>query len=145
MSPTQQERSAFGELMRTLRQDKHWTLADVAEACREKGLKTSPNKLSAYELGTYAPRSAADVAVLDDVLDADGALLAALGLDKGASSGGAFADLVARVEALERAVGIGKPKLRGLPSAADTGRAKQSKGKQRSQRAKPISSFDPDD
>lgn len=73
------ERKEFGTLLRRLRGDR--SLQQLAnELIRERGLNTSTSQLSGWERGEYAPKNRDVVAVLDDHLDAGGALLDILGL-----------------------------------------------------------------
>lgn len=101
MAVTSEQRAAFGAKVRSLRTTRGLTMPALAAALAGAGEDFTPQAISGWERGEWAPRSASTVRILETVLDAEGELLGLLGLHDGPTISERVDDLERRIADLE--------------------------------------------
>lgn len=79
MTVADTDEGAFAGLTRKLRRERDYTQQQVADRLRALGVDVTPQAVSYWEGGSRTPDDRKTIAALDEVLEADGRLLGALG------------------------------------------------------------------
>ena len=77
---TAEERRSFGRRLRQLREEKDWSLDELAEQMKAAGHAVTASNIGAWERGQYAPRKRATLVTLEQVLDGQSQLAPVLGM-----------------------------------------------------------------